>query len=203
MILISPIPANMSGFSEEESTELSQDAGNFASWFNFLLIRHPAAYQHLYTFLKERLSDLESFENVARGEHGRQLRVRFEREASSFSTDFKDLSDGEKCFFLCALILSAQKATGPVFCMWDEPDNHLSLPEISHFVMELRKQMKARGGQFIATSHHPETIRTFSDENTIIFKRTSHLEPTTARSLDEVPYRGDLVEALIRDVICG
>ncbi len=203
-ILISPIPTNMSGFSEEESVELQWDAGNFSSWFNALLLRFPAAYSVLYDYLKSVIPDIESFENVPRGEKGKQLLVKFEHEDSkrSLSVDFKHLSDGEKCFFLSALIIAANKVSGPVFCLWDEPDSHLSLPEVGHFMTHLRKMTNQRG-QFVATSHHPETIRSFSDENTIVFSRKSHLEPTVVRTLAELSYNGDLIEALVRDEVVG
>ena len=88
----------------------------------------------------------------------------------------------------------------PVLCMWDEPDNHLSLSEVGQFIIGLRK-MANRGGQFISTTHHPETIRKFSDETTFVLTRKSHLEPTVARQLADFPYNGDLINALIRDEI--
>jgi predicted ATPase len=204
MILISPIPANMLGFSEEESIELEHDASNFSSWFNALLLRYPAAYNVLDTYLKSVIPDLASFENVPRGEKGKQLLVKFENEGSDriLRVDFKLLSDGEKCFFLSALIVASNTVSGPVFCMWDEPDNHLSLPEIGHFVTHLRK-MTNQNGQLIVTSHHPQTIRSFSDESTLVFSRESHLEPTVVRPLVDLSYSGDLIEALVRDEVMG
>jgi ABC-type uncharacterized transport system ATPase subunit len=86
--------------------------------------------------------------------------------------------------------------------MWDEPDNHMSLPEVAHFVTRLQK-MANRDGQLIVTSHHPATIRSFTDESTLVFTRKSHLEPTVVRKLAEFPYRGDLIEAITRDEITG
>ena len=136
LILIAPIPANMSGFSEEESVELRRDASNFSSWFNALLSRYPAAYSDLYDYLKHTIPDLSSFENVPRGEKGKQLLVKFEHDESKrvLQLKFSQLSDGEKCFFLSALIFAANKVSGPVVCVWDEPDNHLSLQEVGHFI---------------------------------------------------------------------
>jgi len=84
-----------------------------------------------------------------------------------------------------------------VLCFWDEPDNYLALPEVGHFVMALRRAFQT-GGQFIATSHNPEAIRRFSDENTLVLYRKSHLEPTIVRPLKELKVNGDLVGALIR-----
>jgi len=204
MILVAPIPSNMSGFSEEDSLELNEDGGNISTCLNALLLRHPAAYGIISDYLQSAIPDFASIENVPRGEKGTQLIVKFEEMAASrsFSIDFKLLSDGEKCFFLSALIVASNKVNGPVFCMWDEPDNHLSLPEIGHFITRLRKIGNQRG-QMIATSHHPETIRRFSDESTLVFTRKSHLEPTAVRILADFQYAGDLVEALVRDEVFG
>lgn len=199
MLLLSPVPGSMSGFSEDESFELEQDASNLSAWFNGLLLRFPAAYHILYSYLKSLMPDLQSFENLPRGERGKQLLVKFENEQAngSLTVDFKHLSDGEKCFFLSALILAANKVSGPVFCLWDEPDSHLSLSEVSHFITELKK-ISNQKGQFLATSHHPSTIRSFSGDATLVFLRKSHLEPTIVRPLSEIEYRGDLIEALVR-----
>ena len=115
---------------------------------------------------------------------------------------FESLSDGEKCFFLSAYIMASYMEGSTRFCMWDEPDNHLSLSEVGQFVIGLRR-MTNRGGQFIATTHHPETVRKFSDETTFVFSRKSHLDPTIVRPLAEFIYTGDLINALIRDEIIG
>ncbi len=204
MVLIAPIPSKMSGFTEEESFDLQHDASNFSAGLNALLLRYPAAYNLIFDYLKPVIPDLTSFENVPRGERGKQLMIRFEPEKSerSLLIDFKHLSDGEKCFFLSAFVIAISKVNRTVFCMWDEPDNHLSLPEISHFITQLRRLVNQKG-QFVATSHHPETIRRFSDENTLVFHRKSHLEPTVVRMLEEIEYQGDLIDALIRNEVIG
>jgi ABC-type sugar transport system ATPase subunit len=98
---------------------------------------------------------------------------------------------------ICALVLAANEAYGPVFCFWDEPDNYLALSEVGHFVLALRKAFQS-GGQFIATSHNSEAIRRFSDENTLVLDRKNHLEPTMVRPLNEIRVSGDLVGALVR-----
>jgi len=63
--------------------------------------------------------------------------------------------------------------------------------------------MTNQNGQLIVTSHHPETIRKFSDETTFVFSRKSHLEPTVVQKLADLPYNGDLIEAIVRDEIIG
>ena len=205
MVLISPVPANMTGYSAEETGELDKDASNIASWIFDLLGRRPAAYQDIVHYLQQTIPDLSSFGGEPRGDGGRQLQVHFEQDnADPLIVDFRQLSDGEKCFFLSAAIIAWVKhrssSVGPLVCMWDEPDNHLSLAEVGHFIMQLRKQVR-RPNQFLATSHHPEAIRRFSDENTVVLARQSHLEPTVVRWLSEISYSGDLGEALIRNEI--
>jgi predicted ATPase len=111
---------------------------------------------------------------------------------------YKDLSDGEKCFFLSAVVLAANKFYGPIFCFWDEPDNYLSLSGVGDFAMSLRNSFKDNG-QILVTSHNPEAIREFSYENTFFLDRKSHLEPTLIRLLSDIPTTGDLINALI----CG
>ena len=72
----------MSGFSEEKFVELQRDVGQFFVLVQLaLLLRFPAAYSVLYDYLKSVIPDIESFENVPRGEKGKQLLVKFEHEA--------------------------------------------------------------------------------------------------------------------------
>ncbi len=179
MILIAPVPVNMTGFSEEPSLELQDDSANYASCLRALLGQKPAAYSEFEKYVKMVIPDFSSIENVERGESGMQLIVKFEQQnpQRSLSVEFKTLSDGEKCFFLSAYIIASNAVGSSVICMWDEPDNHLSLSEVGQFITGLRK-MANRGGQFIATTHHPETVRKFSDETTFVLTRKSHVDPT-------------------------
>jgi ABC-type cobalamin/Fe3+-siderophores transport system ATPase subunit len=165
MILIAPIPKEMTGFSEEPSMELQDDAANYASCLRALIGQKPAAYSVFDSYVKTVIPDFSSIENIERGERGTQLIVKFEQQnpQRSLSVEFKALADGEKCFFLSAYIIAANTVGPPIFCMWDEPDSHLSLSEVGQFITALRK-MTNRSGQLVATTHHPETVRKFSDE---------------------------------------
>ena len=204
MILIAPVPARMTGFSEEPSNQLEHDAANYASCLRALLEQKPKAYNDFHNYVETVIRDFASIENADRGESGKQLIVKFEQQdpPRSFAVEFGALSDGEKCLFLSAYIIASNASGSPVFCMWDEPDNHLSLSEVGQFIVGLRK-MPNKGGQFIATTHHPETVRKFSDETTFVLTRKSHLDPTLPKLLTEFSYSGDLVNALIRDEIIG
>jgi ABC-type cobalamin/Fe3+-siderophores transport system ATPase subunit len=204
MILIAPVPASMTGFAEEPSMELQHDAANYAACLLAMLQQTPRAYSIFESYVKAAIPDFSSIENPPRGESGTQLIVNFEHEEPqrSLSVEFKSLADGEKCFFLSAYIIASNTVGPPVVCMWDEPDNHLSLSEVGQFITTLRK-MTNRSGQFIATTHHPETVRKFSDETTFVLTRKSHLDPSVVRPLAALKYSGDLVNALIRDEIIG
>lgn len=204
MILIAPVPAVMTGFAAEPSTELQSDASNYASCLLAMLQQKPKAYSTFESYVKTVIPEFASIENPPRGESGTQLIVKFgqEKPRSGLSLEFKALSDGEKCFFLSAYIIASNTAGSPVVCVWDEPDNHLSLSEVGQFIIALRK-MTNQNGQFLATTHHPETVRKFSDETTFVLTRKSHLDPAVVRPLSAFTYSGDLINALIRDEIIG
>jgi len=196
-IILSPIPTLMTGESNGETLEPKPDGSNFGEWISGLLSRYPAAYTQVDKYLREIMPDIQDFLNEQIGKDSKNMIVRFEANKANLSIDFKDLSDGEKCFFLCAVVLAANKFYGPLFCFWDEPDNYLSLSEVGHFVTSLRRSFKD-SGQILVTSHNPEAILKFSDENTFVLHRKNHLEPTLIRLLGDISVQGDLVDALIR-----
>jgi hypothetical protein len=197
ILIVRPIPTLITGDSNGETLEPNLQVTNYGAWFSGLLAYAPAAYAEIDEYLQQVLPDLKDIRNPVVGKDSRSLTVQFSNNQGSISVPFEDLSDGEKCFMICALVLAAQKHYGPLLCFWDEPDNYLALPEVGHFVMALRRAFQT-GGQLIATSHNPEAIRRFSDESTLVLYRRSHLEPTIIRSLEELQVKGDLVGALIR-----
>lgn len=195
MIILAPIPSLMTGESSGETLEPERNGTNFGEWFSGLLRRYPAAYTQVDRYLREVMPDIQDIQNEPIGKDAKSMIVQFEANNQTLSLDFKDLSDGEKCFFLCAVVLAANKYYSP-FCFWDEPDNYLSLSEVGHFITTLRRSFK-NSGQILVTSHNEEAIRKFSNENTFILARKSHLEPTLIRMLSEIPINGDLVNSLI------
>jgi ABC-type Mn2+/Zn2+ transport system ATPase subunit len=197
MLVLRPMPSLITGESENETLQPNPPVTNFGAWFSGLLADAPSAYTKIADYLKQVMPDLKDIKNPIVGRESRSLVVQFSTDQGSVSVPFEDLSDGEKCFMICALVLAANDAHGPLLCFWDEPDNYLALDEVGHFVLALRQAFRS-GGQFIATSHNPEAIRRFSDENTLFLFRKSHLEPTLARRLNELQVSGDLVGAMIR-----
>ncbi len=176
----------------------STDVTDFCAWFSGLLAEMPAAYAGIDRYLKQVLPDLSDIKNPLIGAESRSLTVYFSNGAGSLRVPFEDLSDGEKCFMICSLVLATTEVYPTVFCFWDEPDNYLAMSEVGHFVMALRSAFQA-GGQVIMTSHNPEAIRRFSEENTLLLHRKNHLEPTLVRPISELQISGDLVSALVRD----
>jgi len=197
MLILRPVPSLISGDSKEETLEPNIQVTDFGAWFSGLLAYAPSAYSKIDAYLKQVMPDLRDIKNPAAGKDSRSLVVQFSTDRGSVTLPFEDLSDGEKCFMLCALVLAANDAYGPVLCFWDEPDNFLAPSEVSHFVLSLRRGFQS-GGQFIATSHNSEAIRSFSNDNTLILYRENHLEPTRLRPLNDMNVKGDLISALVR-----
>jgi predicted ATPase len=202
MLILRPIPSLIQGESGRETLHPESRVGNLGAWFAGLLASRPSAYATIEGYLKEVMPDLRDIKNPFVGPESRSLVVEFSNEKGTVTIPFADLSDGEKCFIVCALVLAACNEYGPLFCFWDEPDNYLAISEVGHFVLALRKAFKG-SGQFVATSHNDEAIRRFSKENTLVLQRRSHLEPTVVRWLDELHISGDLIGSLIRGEVEG
>ena len=196
MAILSPVPRLMQGNASNETLAPSDDGSNFADWMAGLLAQFPAAYSDISEHLREVMPDLSQFRNLPAGRNAKALVAEFKSGSGKFELPFDELSDGEKCFFLCALVLAANKAYGPMFVFWDEPDNYLAMPEVSHFVMALRRAFES-GGQLVVSSHNAEAIRSFSDNNTWVLDRKSHLEPTVIRALSDFHIEGGLIQAIL------
>ncbi len=200
MVILSPIPSLMTGESNGDSLQPEKSGSNFGEWYSGLLSLYPAAYTQIDRYLRGVIPDIRDFLNNATGKDSKNMVVRFKSNDSELGIDFDRLSDGEKCFFLCAIVVAANEAYGPLLCFWDEPDNYLSLSEVGHFIVELRQTFE-NSGQILVTSHNAEAIRRFSDENTFVLQRKNHLEPSVIRPLNECNIEGSLINALICDDI--
>ena len=197
MLILRPVPSWIRGDSDEETLKPNLPVTDFGAWFSGLMALAPSAYGTIDEYLKQVMRDWKDIQNPPVGKDTRSLVVQFSNDQGSLRLPFEELSDGEKCFMICALVLAAKNTYEPLFCFWDEPDNYLALDEVGHFVLALRKSFQS-SGQFIATSHNPEAIRRFSNENTLALFRRSHLEPTIVRRIEELNIPGDLVGTLIR-----
>lgn len=197
MVLLAPIPQLIAGDTQTDSLEPRADAFNLADWLSGLLDGYPSAYASLSQHLQQVMPDLADFRFERTGKDAKSLLVRFKNEHDQHELPLEVLSDGEKCFFLGAVLLAANQCYGPLFACWDEPDNYLALSEIGPFVMALRRAFHNNGGQILVTSHNGEAIQRFSEENTWVLGRRSHLEPTLIRPLAELAPTPNLMRALI------
>ena len=196
MVVIAPVPAVMADESTDESLWPVADARNAVDWLAGLLGQYPAAYTVIDRYLKEVMPDLHDFKYESLGKESKRLVVQFKSEGRLLPLGFDELSDGEKCFFLCAIIVAANQAYGSLFCFWDEPDNYLSLAEVGHFVMQLRSAFEQQG-QIIMTTHNEEAIRRFARDNTWLLGRKSHLEPTQHRLLEDLSTTTNVIQSLM------
>lgn len=200
ILFVRPYPLKITGESSGDTLTPAPDMSNFGDWWNGLMTLSPSSYAQIEKALKLMMPDLRDIKNPVIAKDSRSLEVHFEQDGKSVTIPFRLLSDGEKCMIIWALVMAANEAYGPLFCFWDEPDNFLAISEISDFATDLRKAFKS-GGQFLATSHNAETIKSFSAENTYLLYRRNHHEPTQVRAVSEFNYGKDLIGALVRGEI--
>ena len=195
LILIHPVPSSIHSESNEPTLYPNPSVSNLADWLNGVVGTYPAAYSVIADYLKDVMPDFRDIRNIDAGGETKISEIRFGVE-TTLSLKLHQLSDGEKSFIICALLMGLARNNAPIFCLWDEPDSSLSIGEVGDMILELQKSFKGNG-QILVTSHNSETIRAFSDESTLVLDRNSHLEPTTAQWLKDVNYHGDLIESLI------
>lgn len=130
MLILRPVPSLILGNSNEETLEPNLQVTDFGAWFSGLLAYAPSAYVEIDSYLKQVMPDLIDMKNPLVGKDSRSLEVQFSNGQGSATFPFEDLSAGEKCFMICALVLAANKAYGPAFWFWDEPDNYLAISEV-------------------------------------------------------------------------
>jgi predicted ATPase len=201
MLILRPVPSLARGDSAHDSLRPDAQATNVGAWFSGMVATAPATYSAVHDYLREIMPDFKEVKNPISGKDTRSLALYFGKDQQTIEFALEDLSDGEKCFVIYALTIAANAAYGPLLCFWDEPDNFLAPAEVSPSIMALRRAFRDQG-QLIVTSHNPEAIRRFSDENTFVLFRNSHSEPAIARTVGEIrnsgDLKGDFVDALLR-----
>ncbi len=199
MLILRPVPRMIGGESSSETLQPDSSLANLAAWYTGLTALSQAAGATMVNYLRGPMPDLRDIQNRTLGGDARDLELVFANDEGTARVPFQDLSDGEKSQFAGALLLAASELAEnvPLVCFWDEPDSHLSLDEVQHFVMSLRRAFRS-GSQIVMTSHHSEAIRSFTEECTILLHRRSHSEPVLARRLEDVDRGGDIVGAMLR-----
>ena len=190
IIFLSPFPKNFSTLSKIENSKLLRDGSKIIDFARWLLSSNPSLYVQMYNFLKSKMPDLELFKFEILGKDDRGLVFKFGLSNRTVSFDFEQLSDGEKVFFLCATILAAQANNSNLLCIWDEPDNFIGLVELKQLIIEFRKSFESHTSQaqLIVTSHNERVINSFSEHNTFVLSRNSHLTPTRITLLEKMSY---------------
>lgn len=194
MVLLAPNTDQIEEVVLFEHLSPSVDASDMGCWVAGLLAQYPASYATIDRHLKAQMQDFHSLQFERVGPEARVMWAKFSGDNNEIKFKLNELSSGEKCFVLSAVLLAANEASGPLFCFWDEPDQHLALDAVSAFVQELRRSMKV--GQLIITSHNSQAIPRFSRENTFVLSRASHSEPTRLRTAADVFGDADIVSAL-------
>ena len=202
LLILRPIPSRALGSSELGTVLPHNELLDLGEWFTGLFARVPEAYEEMSEFLRDTMPDLQGVRNISVGGNHKRLTLLFKVNDSSFSAAFEDISDGEKCFVIYALVIAANGASTPFLCFWDEPDNFVGTSEIGNMIMALRRSFRKRG-QLIVTSHNTEAIGQFSEENTLVLYRNSHLEPTILRTVEELRAGGQLSGSFIDAVVRG
>ena len=206
MVILAPVPFLMTGQPTDRHAPLKRTASNLADWVIRLQSDSEAASQ-IGNHIREVFPDFKAFairkldKDASYGPE--YLFLRFHNEQTS-EVPFFLLSDGEKGFFLAALLRASAALGKTSFCFWDEPDCHLATHEIGFLVRALR----SLNGQSILASHQLETIRQFSDESTFVLLRPTHLAPTRpprtlAQLRDEKELKGDLGYAILTGDLYG
>ena len=201
-ILLKPQPATIDSVSDGEALTPDLDCSNLAHWFSGIISEYPAAYGSVQDYLKQRFEDFSEIQNRTIGEVTKRLLLKFERDGVGLDLPLGRLSDGERIQVIVATLLAVTHYQRPTQCWWDEPENHVGLAELGIMMTSLRKAFERDGGQMLVTSHNPEVIRHFSDDNTLLFWRDSHLAPTRTRYVSEIQRGGDIVESILtRDLV--
>jgi hypothetical protein len=201
MLIIAPVPRNMTQVSTGGTVVLQMDCSNIANWFANILERSADSYSDAKNnYLKVIFPDFDGLSIIPNEYGAKILKARFKQSGKTFDVSFDKLADGEKCLILATLVIAANQLDGSeVFCFWDEPDNYLALSEIEHFIAIIKKSF-GQVGQLFMSSHNPETFARFSEDNTFIFFRKDHLSPTQKETVEDFRKRtgfsGDFADAL-------
>lgn len=160
MIILKPLPQDMTALASEESSRLEYSGANFASWYRYLSQEHQDRIFSLINRLKEIVPGFYSFKLEQEG-NTRVLRVGFADEeihgSSPFYFDFDRLSDGQRILLvLYSLLCDVEGQHRTLFL--DEPGNYLSIDEIQPWLVELSDLCAEEEVQAVLISHNPELI---------------------------------------------
>ncbi len=170
LFILSIQPKSMSAITRSESSCLSIDGTNFASWYRYLSQEHQNKIPELFNYLKDSIQGFDSFRLEAIG-NSKKLKVGFASEDNPKKTQFFDfdrISDGQRVLIVLYTLIIGLKDLD-ITLVLDEPVNFVALAEIQPWLFELSDtcghrdpQDHSRGiAQTIIASHHPELMDYF------------------------------------------
>lgn len=190
IVVLSPIPAIMAKKDEQNHTKPNFFVNNLNAWVIHLFSQKPKSYQYIDEYLKPIFPNLEEI-----SVEDKELRFIFRTNHEPIYLKFSQLSYGERIFVLWSAILASVKLDQISLCVWDEPENYISLLEIQHYFNALKQTFNNKA-QFIATTHNPETMRMFSTDDIFILFRKHHLEPIRLQEVSELNIENDISEMI-------
>lgn len=191
IVVLSPIPAFMDkGVSGKLPMKPNYFVDNLNVWVTRLFSEKPRSYQYIFEYLNSIFPDLEEIDNSSE-----KLSFKFKDNNQIKELSFSQLSYGERIFVLWAAILASVRLEQISICVWDEPDNYISLLEIQYFFNAFKKEFRNKA-LFVATTHNPETMRMFSSDEIFILSRGNHLEPIRVQFVSELNFKDDIVEGI-------
>ena len=197
IIYLDPVPTQIAPTSKAENPYLDKHLLNLVDWMRHHLALKPALYSKMEKNLRQWMPDFDHFKLEVTGREERELLFGF-KDQKSIELNLTRLSDGEKTYILTAMLLAIIHCDQPFLCLWDEVDQYIALPELSHFITACRKEFEASNAQaqLILTTHNPRVMYEFSGHNSFVLSRTSHLQPSRLTLLQDKPYlSADSVQA--------
>lgn len=169
--VLRPSPSQMSSVASREARSPTPDLHDFTSWFRYLKQSGgDERYVELLEDLKLTIPGLcgMPFDDI--GDKAKELFVEIrgkDRRLSRYS--FAELSEGQRMLIALYSIVRFALTDGATICL-DEPDNFLSVGEVSSLIGALRDVCDdLTGGQAMVISHHPEFYRQVGLENGFVF----------------------------------
>lgn len=191
IVTLSPIPAVMTKPNEQDQNNKPKFfADNLNAWMIHLFSQKPKSYQYIDEYLKPVFPNLEEISI-----EDKELKFIFRIDCQQVSLQLSQLSYGERIFVLWSAILASAKLDQISLCVWDEPENYISLLEIQHYFNALKQAFNNKA-QFIATTHNPESMRAFSSEDILILRKENHFQPIRSQSLSALSIENDIVDMI-------
>ena len=133
-----------------------------------MIKQNPNILNHIIDNMKSFLPDIVGIKVVKDTVIYKQVCI-FKRTDTEYRVWTSQLSDSEKCLLIYAAIEALKKFENSSSFFIDGYDRYLITSDIQHSILRMRRAfIHGNGGQLFVTSNNIETIRKFSDDNTIV-----------------------------------